>query len=156
MQTIQKFRLGSSLRIEYQIGSSIRNRISKLRRSLINTMFLLDIYSPHLGSLLRHMICYQELFLWSWSLTKLDYFSGHFFGICKVIYYLWSPHGIGRPYIFSCCALFFPSLWSPYVIGQTIYIFILFLSFFFFLFFPRLISVVGDWMSTILRHMVWS
>ena len=39
------------------------------------------------------------------------------------------------------------------------YIFILFLSFFFFfffLFFPRLISAVGDWMSTILRHMVWS
>ena len=26
----------------------------------------------------------------------------------------------------------------------------------FFLFFPRLISAVGDWMSTILRHMVWS
>jgi len=33
------------------------------------------------------------------------------------------------------------------------YIFILFLSFF--LFFPRLISAVGDWMFTILRHMVW-
>ena len=45
-------------------------------------------------------------------------------------------------------------LWSPYVIGQTIYIFILFLSSFFF--FARLISAVGDWMSTILRHMVWS
>ena len=28
--------------------------------------------------------------------------------------------------------------------------------FFFLLFFPRLISAVGDWMSTILRHMVWS
>ena len=26
---------------------------------------------------------------------------------------------------------------------------------FFFLFFPRLISAVGDWMSTILPHMVW-
>jgi len=25
----------------------------------------------------------------------------------------------------------------------------------FYLFFPRLISVVGDWMSTILPHMVW-
>jgi len=24
-----------------------------------------------------------------------------------------------------------------------------------FLFFPRLISAVGDWMFTILRHMVW-
>jgi len=26
----------------------------------------------------------------------------------------------------------------------------------FFFFFPRLISAVEDWMSTILRHMVWS
>jgi len=32
--------------------------------------------------------------------------------------------------------------------------FLLLLSSFFF--FPRLISAVGDWMSTILRHMVWS
>ena len=49
-------------------------------------------------------------------------------------------------------------LWSPYVIGQTI-IFLpcdFYLSFFFFLlFFPRLISAVGDWMSTILLHMAW-
>jgi len=30
-----------------------------------------------------------------------------------------------------------------------------FLLSFFFLFFPRLISAVGDWMSTILPHMVW-
>jgi len=30
-----------------------------------------------------------------------------------------------------------------------------FLSSFFFLFFPRLISVAVDWMSTILCHMVW-
>ena len=37
------------------------------------------------------------------------------------------------------------------------YIFILFLSSFFFLllFFPRLISAVGDWMFTILWHTVW-
>jgi len=38
------------------------------------------------------------------------------------------------------------------------YIFVLFLSSFFFLssfLFPRLISAVGDWMSTILPHMVW-
>jgi len=37
-------------------------------------------------------------------------------------------------------------------------IFILFLSFFFLLssfLFPRLISAVGDWMFTILWHMVW-
>jgi len=45
------------------------------------------------------------------------------------------------------------NLWSPYVIGQTIYIFILFLLLS--SFFPRLISAVGDWMFTILRHMVW-
>jgi len=32
------------------------------------------------------------------------------------------------------------------------YIFVLFLSFFFF---PRLISAVADWMSTILAHMMW-
>ena len=47
-------------------------------------------------------------------------------------------------------------LWSPYVIGQTI----IFSSCFFFfflllLFFPRLISAVGNWMFTILWHMMW-
>jgi len=36
------------------------------------------------------------------------------------------------------------------------YIFILwFLSIFYLFFIPRLISVVGDWMSAILPHMVW-
>ena len=38
------------------------------------------------------------------------------------------------------------------------YIFMLWfilLSFFFLLFFPRLISAVGDWMFTILWHMLW-
>jgi len=36
------------------------------------------------------------------------------------------------------------------------YIFMLFLSSSsFFFFFPRLISAVGDWMFTILWHMVW-
>jgi len=33
------------------------------------------------------------------------------------------------------------------------YIFVLSLLFFFF--FPRLISAVADWMSTVLSHMVW-
>ena len=33
--------------------------------------------------------------------------------------------------------------------------FVLLLSSSFFLFFPRLISAVGDWMFTILWHMVW-
>ena len=49
-------------------------------------------------------------------------------------------------------------LWSPYVIGQTI-IFLpcdFFLSIYLLLsFFPRLISAVGDWISTILLHMAW-
>jgi len=43
-------------------------------------------------------------------------------------------------------------LWSPYVIGQTI-IFLpcdFYLISFFLLFFPRLTSAVGYWMSTIL------
>jgi len=43
-------------------------------------------------------------------------------------------------------------LWSPYVIGQTI----IFLPCGYYLFsFPRLISAAGDWMFTILPHMVW-
>ena len=47
---------------------------------------------------------------------------------------LWSPYGIGQTIIFSCCGLFF--------LSST--------------FFPRLISAATDWMSTILRHMLWS
>ena len=44
------------------------------------------------------------------------------------------------------------SLWSPYVIRQTI----IFLPCDFYLFFiPRLISAAADWMSTILLHMAW-
>ena len=62
-------------------------------------------------------------------------------------------------------------LWSPYVIGHDHYIFILFMAALwnrgaiiflpcgyylsFYLFFPRLISAAGDWVSTILPHMVW-
>jgi len=40
-----------------------------------------------------------------------------------------------------------------YLIGHTI----IFLpsDFYLLLFFPRLISAVGDWMSSILPHMVW-
>ena len=44
-------------------------------------------------------------------------------------------------------------LWSPYVMAQTIIFSSCF--FFFLLFFPRLISAVGDWMFTVVRHMVW-
>ena len=63
----------------------------------------------------------------------------------------------------TCCvtaalASELPSLWSPYVIGQTI-IFLLcdfyLLSSFFLFLFPHLISAAVDWMSTILPHMVW-
>ena len=56
--------------------------------------------------------------------------------------------------IISLSLYTFSHLWSPYGIGQTI-IFMLFLSFFLLFLFPRLISAVGDWMSTILPHMVW-
>jgi len=45
-------------------------------------------------------------------------------------------------------------LWPPYGIGQAI-IFCPVVSFFFLSFFPRLISVAADRMSTILPHMVW-
>ena len=56
---------------------------------------------------------------------------------------------------FACVFMFFiQSLWSLYGIRQTI-IFLpcdYYISVFFF---PRLISAVGDWMSTILLRMVW-
>ena len=45
-------------------------------------------------------------------------------------------------------------LWSPYGIEQTI-IFLPCCFFFYLSFFPRLISVVADYMSAILSHMVW-
>jgi len=59
---------------------------------------------------------------------------------------------LGRPLYFAVVVSFF--LWPLHVIGQvTIFLPCGFdLSFFFF---PRLISAVGDWMSTILPHMVW-
>jgi len=49
----------------------------------------------------------------------------------------------------------FGFLWSPYGIGQTIYIFMLWFILSSFFFFPRLISAAADWMSAILPHMVW-
>jgi len=45
-------------------------------------------------------------------------------------------------------------LWSPYGIGQTIYIFMLWFALSS-SFFPRLISATADWMFAILSHMVW-
>jgi len=45
---------------------------------------------------------------------------------------LWPLYGIGQAVVFSCCGFYLLSS-----------------------FFPRLISAVGDWMSTILSHMLW-
>jgi len=58
--------------------------------------------------------------------------------------------------IFLLCGfslLLLSSLWSPYGIGQTIYIFIVWFVLSFFI--PRLISAAADWMSAILPHMMW-
>jgi len=52
---------------------------------------------------------------------------------------------------FLCCLFFMVALCNR----ADHYIFALWFLSFFFLFFPRLISAVGDWMSTILPHMVW-
>ena len=77
----------------------------------------------------------------------------------SVVAFLWSPYVIGQTIIFLPCGYFFLSfLWPPYVIGGPLY-FCPVVSFYllsiFFFFFPRLISAATDWMSTILRHMVW-
>jgi len=56
---------------------------------------------------------------------------GHYILSC----FLWSPYGIGQAIIFLPCSFCLSSI--------------------FFLFFPRLISAVADWMSAILAYMVW-
>jgi len=50
-----------------------------------------------------------------------------------------------------------PYYGRPVEYGRSLYFcpVVFFLSSFFFFFFPRLISAVGDWMSTILLHIVW-
>ena len=65
---------------------------------------------------------------------------------------LWPPYVIGGPLYFCPVVSFMVALCNR---ADHIY-FHPVSSFFFLLFFPRLISAVGDWMSTILRHMVWS
>ena len=60
-------------------------------------------------------------------------------GKCSVTVYGKSVT-ITKPYYLCGCRLKFSSCFF----------------FFLLLFFPRLISAVADWMSTILRHMVWS
>jgi len=56
-----------------------------------------------------------------------------FFYAFVVLVFLWLPYGIGQTIIFLPCGFFF----------------------FFFSFFPHLISAVADWMSAILSHMLW-
>jgi len=51
----------------------------------------------------------------------------------------------------SACGSFMVALWNR----ETIYIFMLWFVLCSFFLFPRLISAVGDWMFTILWHMVW-
>ena len=84
----------------------------------------------------------------------------HFHSLCSYtvnfLTVLWSPYGIGRPYIFSCCGLFFLLMAAPCNRGAIIFLpCSFFLSIFFYLFFPRLISAATDWISTILLHMAW-
>ena len=82
--------------------------------------------------------------------------------VSSLLFSLWEcSRCVGRVKVCVICNadIFVLLLWSPYVIGQTI-IFLpcdFYLSIFFYLlfFFPRLISAVGDWMSTILLHMAW-
>jgi len=50
--------------------------------------------------------------------------------------FVMTPYGIGQAIIFLPCGFFYFLLLSS-------------------IFFPRLISAVGDWMPTILPHMVW-
>jgi len=52
---------------------------------------------------------------------------------CYMVVYLWSPIVMGRP-------LYFTPVVSVFLLSS---------------FFPRLISAVGDWMSTVLPHMMW-
>jgi len=60
---------------------------------------------------------------------------------------LWPPCGIGQAIIFLPCG-FFLSFFVSFFLSP-------FFLLFFFFFFPRLISAVAEWMSTILLHMVW-
>jgi len=46
-------------------------------------------------------------------------------------------------------------LWPPYVRGGPLYFCPVVSIYYLSIFFPRLISAAGDWMSTILPHMVW-
>ena len=67
-------------------------------------------------------------------------------------YFLWPPCGIGQAKMTQKIAIWASShnFVGLYFCPVISIIFLLLLSFF-----PRLISAVGDWMSTILQRMVW-
>ena len=69
---------------------------------------------------------------------------------CVHVYMHYVAIGVEREIPLHCR----PILWPPYVIGQAMFSSCR-LFFFLLFFFPRLISAVADWMSTILAHMVW-
>ena len=87
-----------------------------------------------------------------WGLAHILVFTATCVADADIIFLscLWSPYVIPQTIIFLLCGFHLSSLWSPYVIGQTI----TFLpgNFYLLSFFPRLISAVWDWMSTILPH----
>jgi len=93
---------------------------------------------------------------WNCSMRHLQIFSSYERNICQTGWWCWgeSPRTWIVLLARQLCnvASNIDNLWSPYGIGQTIYIFILW---FVLSFFPRLISADADWMPVILPHMVW-
>jgi len=71
------------------------------------------------------------------------------FVMLKCIPLLWPPCVADADIIFLSCFFIMAALWNRQAI--------IFLpcGYYLFIFFPRLISAAGDWMSTILPHMVW-
>jgi len=72
--------------------------------------------------------------------------------ICRIA--CLSPTAI-RMYLILIFTLFRQIIMAAYEIGQAIIFSSMVSAIFFFLLFPRLISAVADWMSTILPHTVW-
>ena len=75
---------------------------------------------------------FVQVFIWIYQIYNVVC------NYCKTISFLWPPYGIGQAIIFSWCGFY------------LLLLLLLLLSSF-----PRLISAVRDWMSTILLHMVW-
>jgi len=96
-------------------------------------------YSAHCSPLnlfiyISYFICLMVFVFTMW----LDCYNFVFYKICM--------------HCICTCILLTVALWNR----ADHYIFALrFLSFLYLIFFPRLISATADWMSTILRHMMW-